>query len=133
MGGMAEKIVNTLKKAAFTKSKPLLYEQHFIQSIQNVTSHLATALSVGRDYHSKCHIDNDYYYTVLTVASPHKDQDDTIIYYFCFPEYSVKIPLKSGGVLMFNPQILHSCSNPRLPGCFIMSAYVSAKTIHSSA
>jgi len=122
MGAMADQIVNTLEKAAFTISKQLFYEQHS-----------ATALSVGRDYHSKCHIDNDYYYTVLTVAAPHRDEDNTVIYYICFPEYSVKIPLMSGDVLMFNPQILHSCSNPRLPGCFMMSAHVSAKTIHSSA
>lgn len=136
VGQMAEVIVNKLEKGSFQMSKPLFDERSFVQSIrkgQDGIGDLATAFSVGRDYHSRCHVNNDYYYTVLTVAAPSKDFDDTVIYYFCFPQYSVKVPLRSGDILVFNPQILHSCSNPKLQGCLIMSAYVSAKTIHSSA
>ena len=137
VGGLAKQIVDKLEQAAYQLSKPFFLERSFVQSIRKLRpdgiGDLSTAFSIGRDYHSKCHIDNDYYYTVLTVVAPSKAFDDSVIYYFCFPEYSVKVPLRSGDVLMFNPQILHSCSNPKLKGSFIMSAYVSAKTIHSSA
>ena len=133
----AQNIVKRLEKAAQVISKPLLEEKSVIKTIsqwiKQGIGEFATALSVGKGYHSICHVDNDFYYTVLTVAAPSKEFDEEIIYYFCFPEYSVKVPLKSGDILVFNPQILHSCSNPKMKGSFIMSAYVSAKTVLSAA
>jgi len=137
---MAQTIVKQLETAAHGVTKPLYDDLSFVKAIRKHTGgikngigEVSTAFSIGRDYHSKCHVDNDYYYTTLTVCTSNKCDDNTVIYYFCFPEYSVKIPLRSGDVLVFNPQILHSCSNPKLNGSFIMSAYVSAKTVHSSA
>eukprot|EP00536_Pseudo-nitzschia_multiseries_P016880 jgi/Psemu1/48220/gm1.48220_g len=35
-------------------------------TITSIGDH-ATAFSIGEDYHSKCHVDEDYYYTHLTV------------------------------------------------------------------
>eukprot|EP00536_Pseudo-nitzschia_multiseries_P002684 jgi/Psemu1/301502/fgenesh1_kg.36_\ len=39
------------------------------------------------------------------------------------------LPLRSGDTLFFNPLVLHSCLNPKYEGCYIMSAYVSRKTV----
>lgn len=92
------------------------------------------AFSIGKEYHSKCHVDADFYYTHLTVVGPAEVNgvnidDDEVIYFFIFPTYGIKIPLRSGDTLMFNPTVLHSCSNPKYPGCYIMSAFVSRRTI----
>jgi len=76
----------------------------------------AIAFSIGRDYHSKCHIDHDMFFTVATVVGPDSKSADDIIYYFVFPtygKYGIKIPLRSGDTLLFNPSIPHSYSNPK--------------------
>mmetsp|Transcript_25016 Transcript_25016/g.52820 ORF Transcript_25016/g.52820 Transcript_25016/m.52820 type:complete len:123 (+) Transcript_25016:535-903(+) len=97
---------------------------------------IAIAFSIGRDYHSKCHIDIDMFYIMATVVAPDMGlPDDEIIYYFLFPTYGengTKVPLRSGDTLLFNPSIPHSCSNPKRKGSFIMSAYVSKKTVLNS-
>ena len=94
---------------------------------------LATALSIGRNYWSQAHVDKDFYFTRLTVLAPedlpHKHYHGKVLYYFVFPTYNVRVPLKSGDVLLFNPLILHSCSNPRYKDSYIMSAYVSTRTV----
>lgn len=93
----------------------------------------ATALSIGCNYWSQSHVDNDFYFTRLTVLAPedkpHTKYSKEILYFFVFPTYEICVPLRSGDVLLFNPLVLHSCSNPRFKDSYIMSAYVSAKTI----
>eukprot|EP00536_Pseudo-nitzschia_multiseries_P006484 jgi/Psemu1/304190/fgenesh1_kg.139_\ len=95
----------------------------------NAIGHHTTAFSIGKDYHSKSHTDVDMFYTRLTVIAPKHVSDDEVIYYFVFPTYKVKVPLRSGDTLLFNPLVLYSCSNPKFEGCYIMSAYVSRKTV----
>eukprot|EP00536_Pseudo-nitzschia_multiseries_P003318 jgi/Psemu1/7485/gm1.7485_g len=95
----------------------------------NAIDHHTTAFSIGKDYHSKCHIDANMFYTRLTVIAPKHVSEDEVIYYFVFPTYEVKVPLKSGDTLLFNPSVYHSCSNPKYEGCYITSAYVSRKTV----
>ena len=95
----------------------------------NAIGQQALAFSIGRNYHSRCHVDDDMYYTRLTVIAPAEVSADEVIYYFVFPTYGVKVPLRSGDTLLFNPLVLHSCSNPKFEGCYIMSAYVSRKTV----
>mmetsp|Transcript_102634 Transcript_102634/g.209077 ORF Transcript_102634/g.209077 Transcript_102634/m.209077 type:complete len:87 (+) Transcript_102634:272-532(+) len=70
-----------------------------------------------------------YYYTMLTVCGPSSVDDDKVVHYFTFLEYQIKIPLRSGDLLFFNPSILHSCSNPSVEPSFIMSGYVSTRTV----
>ena len=76
----------------------------------------AKTFSIGRNYWSQSHVDNDFYFTRLTVLAPedtpHSRYTGIVIYYFVFPCYKVRIPLRSGDVLMFNPLVAHSCSNP---------------------
>ena len=95
----------------------------------NAIGQQALAFSIGRNYHSRCHVDDDMHYTRLTVIAPAEVSADEVIYYFVFPTYGVKVPLRSGDTLLFNPLVLHSCSNPKFEGCYIMSAYVSRKTV----
>ena len=95
----------------------------------NTVGHQATAFSIGVNYHSRCHIDNDMYFTLATVVAPKEVPDDEVIYYFIFPAYQIRIPLRTGDLILFNPSLYHSCSNPKYDGCYIMSAYVSCKTV----
>ena len=90
---------------------------------------MATALAIGENYWSKSHTDNDFYYTVLSALSKHSVDNDKTLYYFIFPKYKIMIPMTSGDVLIFNPLITHSCSNPSIPDGYIFSSYVSKKTV----
>ena len=88
---------------------------------------LATALAVGENYWSLSHTDNDFYFTALSVLSQKSEDNDKILYHFIFPSYNIMVPMTSGNVLLFNPRITHSCSNPSLPASYIFSSYVSKK------
>ena len=92
----------------------------------------ATGLSIGYNYWSQSHKDYDFYFTRLTVLAPennpHTQFDQEVIYYFVFPTYEICVPMKTGDVLLFNLIVLHSCSNPRFCGSYIMSANVLGKT-----
>ena len=79
----------------------------------NAIGHHATAFSIGRDYHSHSHVDLDMYHTLATVIAPEKICPEDVIYYFVFPTCGIKIPLRLADTLLFNPSILHSCSNPK--------------------
>ena len=59
------------------------------------------------------------YYTLAMVVAWKEVPADEVIYYFISPAYHIKIPL----------QTADSCSNPKYDGCYIMSAYVSCKTV----
>ncbi len=94
---------------------------------------LATEFSIGRNYWSKSHVDNDFYFTTLSIVAPDPKNHNDVAYYFVFPQYEIAIPLRSGDILLFNPLLTHSCSNPRFDGTFIFSAYVSNKTVLTQA
>jgi hypothetical protein len=94
------------------------------------------ALSFGRNYWSSSHIDDDYFLTFLSVLSG-TGRDvascDAITQYFCFPEYRLKVALHSGDLLVFNPLMAHSCTQPLLPESFIFSCYLNKNTAIQSA
>ena len=139
LNSWAEKMCNRLESA----TKPVeekLVEADTMFTLVDCMEHegmgegvVATALSIGRNYWSQAHVDKDFYFTRLTVLAPedlpHEHFHGKVLYYFVFPTYKIRIPLKSGDVLFFNPLILHSCSNPRYKDSYIMSAYVSTKTV----
>ena len=90
---------------------------------------IATQFAIGENYWSQVHFDNDAFLCLLSVL-PGKSRDDTrIMYYFCFPQYKVAVPLRAGDILLFNPLRLHSCTNCSVADGFIFSAYVSNKTV----
>ena len=98
----------------------------------NVEGRWAAALTAGRNYHSKVHIDDDTYFTFLGVL----DGDGAtacsqrVVHYFVFPNYNVYVELRSGDVLLFNPLHYHSCTehHPDVKEAWIFSAYLSMKT-----
>ena len=90
---------------------------------------IAAQFALGENYWSQVHFDNDAFLCLLSVL-PGKSRDDTrIMYYFCFPQYKVAVPLRAGDILIFNPLRLHSCTNCSVTDGFICSAYVSNKTV----
>eukprot|EP00536_Pseudo-nitzschia_multiseries_P003096 jgi/Psemu1/6946/gm1.6946_g len=97
-------------------------------SLNTIRQH-ATAFSIGCNYHSPRHVDEGMYYRGLTVMAPANVCSDKVIYYFVFPMYQVKIPLRSGDTLQFNTSVYQSSLNPKFDGCYINLAYVSQKTV----
>ena len=80
------RIVNYLQLSMnhITKYSP---EQHIMNEIVNnltpgAIAHQATAFLIGVNYHSRCHIDVDMFYTLATVIAPKDICVDNVIYYF---------------------------------------------------
>ncbi len=130
--------------ASMERGVDIVYErfrdklQHDLENIQECTDlpflsssnrGKATQFSIGYKYWSKVHTDKDYFFTVLSGLSEKVGRDDDILFYFCFPQYKVKIPVRPRDVLLFNPLVPHSCSEPSSPETLIFSAYVSSKTV----
>ena len=57
------------------------------------------------------------------------EDNGIVLQYFIFPKFKIMIPMRTGDILLFNPTITHSCSNPSLPNTFIFSSYVSKTTV----
>ena len=100
-----------------------------LPSVSGLDGIVAIQFSAGQDYWSQAHVDNDYFFTYLSAVSAEEKDHKEVMYYFCYPEYKLKIPIKSGEVLVFNPLKLHSCSNCRYNNSFIFSSYVSTKSV----
>ena len=59
---------------------------------------------MGKSYWSMCHNDKDFTLSILGVLS--KDcSNSNIVYYFLFPDYHLKVPMKNCDLLVFNPHI----------------------------
>ena len=82
-----------------------------LNSVSPAVEGLATQFSVGRNYWSGVHTDNDYFFTLLSCLVANQENHDEVIYYFCYPEYKVAIPMKSTDLLVFNPMKMHCCLN----------------------
>ena len=74
---------------------------------------LATQFSIGLEYWSCCHSDEDFFYTTLSCLSDNPDDFGEVLYYFVFPKWGVAVPLRSGETLAFNPLEEHCCTNFR--------------------
>ena len=90
---------------------------------------ICTQFSIGLDYWSPMHDDDDFFWCVLSTLTLDEAKPDEIIHWFVFPDYDIAVPLCSGDIIIFNPLVLHGCTNPRMHGSLIFSAYVSAKTV----
>ena len=135
---LAGAIVFDMEKNVRAFSQHLQFDESVAQQVTsqrnlNTVGKYSTAFSMGISYQSKCHTDKDFHYSLLTVAAPSKRHDGEIVYYFVFPEYKVKVPMRSGDVILFNPLVPHGCSNPRFEESIIMSAYSSRTTLFRPA
>ena len=127
-------IVESLEKSSSCLSKFVERDRRIMKAIAkqqfvNGIGECATQFAISRDYHLKAHTDTDYYYTMLTVCAGEGVDNKHPIYYFTFPTYSVMVPVSSGETIIFQPHVMHSCSNPITPNAFVISVYVLAKTI----
>ena len=94
----------------------------------------STALAIGKDYWSVSHTDSDIYLTSVTFCAGDGVGDhDDVIHNFVFPQYGIRVPMRSGQVLVFNPTIEHCCSNPRRKGTFSASNYNALGTTRERA
>jgi hypothetical protein len=100
-----------------------------IPSITGTEMGISTQFSVGVNYWSGAHQDKDFFFTFLSCLSANSDDHEEEIYYFCYPEYKIALPLKPGDLIVFNPLKFHCCSNSRYDDAYIFSAYVSEKTV----
>ena len=105
----------------------------------NMAGGYNTQLALACNYWSVVHIDGrDYYYCTVSCLPPiamGKEGYGKVLYNFVFPEYDIAIPLVAGDILIFNPTVLHGCTNPVFAGSLIFSSYLSCKTVgaHLSA
>jgi hypothetical protein len=90
-----------------------------------------TQCSIGYNYQSPMHVDNDYFYTVITCFCKTVTDPNEVIYDFCFPEYQTRIPMYNGTVFVFDPSCQHCATNPYYEDSYIMSCYVSSKTVQA--
>ena len=105
--------------------------------IQDYTEDLfGTALALGQDYWSPVHTDKDMHFTAVTFIGPpgmDKKDFDKEIHNFCFPEFKIRVPMRAGEILIFNPVFQHCCSNPRFQQSFSASNYTSLATVRERA
>lgn len=92
----------------------------------------AAALTAGKNYHSKVHIDPDTFFTFLGVLDGDGGTkfSQRVVHYFVFPNHNVYVELRSGDVILFNPLHYHSCTeqDPQVSEAWIFSGYLSMKT-----
>ena len=97
----------------------------------------ATALAMGTNYWSPSHIDEDLYLTALCFLFPSENFEeenfDLVLQNFCFPEYKIRVPMRAGEVIIFNPYVQHCCSNPRFEGSFTASNFLPLRTVREAA
>ena len=88
-----------------------------------------TQFGVGFEYWSHVHTDADFFYTLL--GGPATDANkDVVLYYFVFPEYGFKVPMRHGDLMFFDPMQYHCCTNQSRPKKnLIFSGYSSKKTV----
>ena len=86
-------------------------------------------MAIGQNYWSKAHRDRDFYFSVLSCLSESPHDTGKVLYYFLFPDYEIAIPMRTGDILLFNPNITHSCSNPSTGNAYIFSSYVARQTV----
>ena len=127
-------IVNHLQLSMNHITKYICRKQHVMNEIVNnltleVIGRQATAFLIGVNYYLRCHIDVDMSYTLTTVIAPKDICLDDIFYYFIFPTFGIRVLLRYSDLFLSNSIVPHSCSSPRYPGCHIMLAYVSQKTV----
>ena len=72
-----------------------------------------SSMAVGKNVHLRCHVDNDFTHSVVTVHVKGKKYlpNDSIVSYFCFPRLGMAVALRPGDMLIFNPCEEHAISS----------------------
>jgi hypothetical protein len=77
------------------------------------------SLACGRNYYLNSHLDDDFFYSLCTIASPcglrqdidRYSMDAEVCNYFTFPEQGIAVALRPGDMFLFNPRYYHSLSS----------------------
>ena len=71
------------------------------------------SMAVGKNVHLRCHVDNDFTHSMVTVHVMDKKYllDDIIVAYFCFPRLGMAVALRPGDALIVNPREEHAISS----------------------
>ena len=133
-----EKLISKINQIFYSKVKKCIpeCERKFQESCKSMIQIEAVCddpeagvqFCIGLEYWSTCHYNKDLPYSILSVMCDGCDPQD-IIYYFSFPDYRLKVPLRQGDILVFNPLVFHCCSNPLKSNAYIFSQYSSQKTL----
>lgn len=86
-------------------------KQHNLSNASDICGGIGTQLAIGSNYISPCHTDKDCFYSILSVMSGVGTPVDSnsVLYFFVFPEHKIKVPMRAGDVIVFNPATPH-CS-----------------------
>jgi hypothetical protein len=131
---MAQKLVRDLEQVASSFLQKVPFFQRFecfrdAFELETLGEGLFTQLCISKNYWSPVHKDNNYSYTIVACFSEY--HQDVPIYHFNFPTFNHSIPLKSGDVMVFDSSVPHCSSNPEYEECYIMSTFVSQKTVRT--
>jgi hypothetical protein len=77
------------------------------------------SIACGKNYYLNSHTDEDFFYSLTTIASSHGLEADIdqcsmkadICSYFVFAEQGVTVALRPGDMLLFNPMCQHCLSS----------------------
>ena len=127
-----------LTKEMFKKAKPMCSRlPEFKKMCQAVGKFIMSTLGgtvftqfgCGFEYWSHAHTDSDFFYTLLGGLAT-DGKKDVVLYYFVFPEYGIKVPMKDGDLMFFDPLQYHCCTNQSRPKKnLIFSGYSSNKSV----
>ena len=84
------------------------------------TESIFPTASMSVDYCSAAHVDIDFFFSLLAIRSVHNKSDNfyqantddlpPVAQHFVFPTVGIAVALRPGDHLIFNPKILHCCS-----------------------
>ena len=125
-----------LRGIQFTR---LLGEWH---EMKGVSSHpIWGSLACGKNYYLNSHTDEDFFYSMTTIASERGLRQDIDRYrmdtevcnYFTFPEQGIAVALRPGDMLIFNPLYHHCLSSCTLlyetHDVFCLSLYLKTAVV----
>lgn len=97
----------------------------------------ASQISLSDNYCSPVHTDKDAFFCTLGARVPtRKENDDrnlpddaeTVLLYFCFPRYGVKVPIRHGDLILFNSKTPHCATQSLFDDTQIFSCFLSNRT-----
>lgn len=99
------------------------------------------SLACGKNYYLNSHVDDDFFYSLTTVASERGIRDDIDRYnidadicnFFTFAEQGIAVALRPGDMLIFNPLYQHCLSSRTLDyeadDVFCISLYLKTAVV----
>ena len=70
-----------------------------------------SGLALGKNVYLSCHRDRDFMMSCTTIICRAHAHTQKILGYFCFPTLGLAVPIRSGELLFFNPDMPHMVSS----------------------